>query len=85
MSASAARNAVYVGSFDPPTLGHLDIIQRGSRLFERVIVGIGVNPDKKPLFSPEERLALVTEMVSELPNVEVKCFEGAFGLIRVRV
>ena len=76
MSASAARNAVYVGSFDPPTLGHLDIIQRGSRLFERVIVGIGVNPDKKPLFSPEERLALVTEMVSELPNVEVKCFEG---------
>lgn len=76
MSESKSRNAVYVGSFDPPTLGHLDIIQRGSRLFDQLTVGIGINPDKKPLFSPDERIALVEQMVADLPNVDVKCFEG---------
>lgn len=76
MPESSTRNAVYVGSFDPPTLGHLDIIQRGSRLFDRLTVGIGINPDKKPLFSPDERIALVGEMVADLPNVDIRCFEG---------
>lgn len=76
MSESSTRNAVYVGSFDPPTLGHLDIIQRGSRLFDRLTVGIGINPDKKPLFTPDERIALVGEMVADHPNVNVRCFEG---------
>lgn len=68
--------AVYVGSFDPLTLGHLDIIERGSRIFERVTVGIGVNPDKQPLFPADERVALCSEAISHLNNVEVKKFEG---------
>ena len=57
------RHTVYVGSFDPLTLGHLDIIRRGAALFQRLIVGIGVNPDKKPLFSIDERLELTRRAV----------------------
>ncbi len=68
--------AVYVGSFDPITLGHLDIIRRGSRLFERLTVGIGVNPEKRALFSTEERLSLTKTVLADLPNVDVACFEG---------
>ena len=70
------RHAVYVGSFDPPTLGHCDIITRGAGLFHRVTVGIGINPGKTPLFSSDERLELLREIVSPLENVEVACFEG---------
>jgi len=76
MSTHTIRVAAYVGSFDPPTLGHLDIIQRGARLFDRLVVGIGINPDKQPLFSGEERTALLTRMAHDLPNVEVRCFHG---------
>ncbi len=75
MAEASNRNAVYVGSFDPPTLGHLDIIRRGARLFERVIVGIGINPEKRELFSADERVALVEEMTASLANVEVHCFQ----------
>ncbi len=71
-----ARHAVYVGSFDPPTLGHRDIISRGARLFERVTVGIGINPDKTPLFTSDERLSLLADIVAPLQNVDVACFEG---------
>ena len=70
------RHAVYDGSFDPPTHGHHDIISRGAALFQRVTVGIGINPDKTPLFSSEERLSLLREIVAPLKNVEVACFEG---------
>ena len=56
------RHAVYVGSFDPLTLGHQDVIQRGARIFEKLTVGIGINPDKKPLFSPEERLSRTSDL-----------------------
>ena len=70
------RHAVYVGSFDPPTLGHLDIIERGSRIYDRVTVGIGMNPDKVALFSSAERLALMREMISPMSNVSAMCFEG---------
>jgi pantetheine-phosphate adenylyltransferase len=70
------RRAVYVGSFDPLTLGHQDLIVRGSRLFEHLTVGIGINPDKAPLFTSEERLAMTRRVVDPLPNVEVRCFEG---------
>jgi pantetheine-phosphate adenylyltransferase len=76
MPESTVRSAVYVGSFDPPTLGHLDVIQRGSALFDRLIVGIGINPDKQPLFTAEERVQLVGQMTSRLPNVEVRSFYG---------
>ena len=73
---SPLRIAVYAGSFDPMTLGHEDIIRRGARLFDQLIVGIGINPEKQPLFSPEERRDLIGCVVSDLPNVRVTCFEG---------
>jgi len=70
------RHAMYVGSFDPVTLGHVDIIARGARLFDRLTVGIGINPGKQPLFSPEERLEMMRRVVSPWPNVDVRCFQG---------
>lgn len=68
--------AVCPGSFDPVTNGHLDIIQRGSKTFDKVIVSVLVNGSKKPLFSTEERVALLKEVTKNLPNVEVESFEG---------
>jgi pantetheine-phosphate adenylyltransferase len=68
--------AVYTGTFDPVHLGHLDIIRRGSRLFERLIVGVGDNPEKAPFFSAEERVSLLQEVVKPFPNVEVQAFDG---------
>jgi pantetheine-phosphate adenylyltransferase len=68
--------AIYPGSFDPITLGHLDIITRGSRLFERVIVLVSSNPNKVPLFSIPVRLQQIRQSVSELPNVDVDHYEG---------
>ena len=70
------KHAVYVGSFDPLTLGHVDIIKRGAKVFEKLTVGIGINPDKKPVFSPEERVELTRQVLVSLKNVEVACFEG---------
>jgi pantetheine-phosphate adenylyltransferase len=74
--ALSPRVAVYTGTFDPVHLGHLDIIQRGSRLFDRLIVGVGINPDKATLFSIEERVKLLQEVVSGFRNVEVQPFTG---------
>ena len=76
MPQSAARTAVYTGSFDPITLGHLDVIDRASRIFESIVVGVGINPDKQPMFSLEERVALVRASVAHLPNVRVELFSG---------
>ncbi len=70
------RIAVYTGSFDPITLGHLNVIERGSRLVEKLIVGIGENIEKRHLFAPLERLELVTRVTGHLGNVEVRTFEG---------
>jgi pantetheine-phosphate adenylyltransferase len=70
------NSAVYVGSFDPITLGHLDIIRRASRIFKHVTVGIGMNPDKMSLFTVDERLQLCRQSVAELANVDVRAFEG---------
>lgn len=68
--------AVYTGSFDPVTLGHLHIIERASRLFEELIIGIGINADKRSLFDIAERVDLVTQVTEELPNVRVATFDG---------
>ncbi len=68
--------AVYTGSFDPVTLGHLNVIQRGSRLFDRLIVGIGVNAEKQAMFSPEERIELIRSVTCDLPNIEIRPFYG---------
>jgi pantetheine-phosphate adenylyltransferase len=68
--------AVYTGMFDPIHLGHLDVIERGCRLFEKLIVAVGINPDKAPFFTPDERVALVSQAVAQFKNVEVRQFKG---------
>jgi len=68
--------AIYPGSFDPITNGHLDLIQRGSRMFEKLIVSILRNDSKQPLFSVEERMDMLHEVVHVYPNVEVDSFDG---------
>ena len=68
--------AIYPGSFDPVTLGHLDIIERGCRLFERVIVAVLRNPNKTPLFTVQERMAQIRQATLHLTNVEVDSFDG---------
>ncbi|MBX9624172.1 MAG: pantetheine-phosphate adenylyltransferase [Gemmataceae bacterium] len=70
------RYAVYTGTFDPVHLGHLDIIERGSRLYDRLIVGVGINPDKATLFSIDERVELLEAVARPFGNVEVRKFEG---------
>ncbi len=68
--------ALYAGSFDPLTNGHLDIITRASKLCDELVVGVIVNPSKKPMLSFEEREKLILEVTSELPNVKVGVFNG---------
>jgi pantetheine-phosphate adenylyltransferase len=70
------RVAIYPGSFDPVTNGHLDIITRGSKLFDKLIVGVLVNIDKKGLFTIDERVDLIKKVTAHLPNVEVISFNG---------
>ena len=68
--------AIYPGSFDPITNGHLDLIERGSRLFDRLIVSILRNESKRPLFSVEERMEMLREVIDVYPNVTVDSFDG---------
>jgi pantetheine-phosphate adenylyltransferase len=70
------KTAVYPGSFDPVTNGHLDIIRRSAKVFDEVIVGVLVNPQKKGLFDIEERVELIKRVVREIPNVKVESFSG---------
>jgi pantetheine-phosphate adenylyltransferase len=72
----AGRIAVFPGSFDPLTNGHVDIILRSARLFERIVVAVLVNQDKKPLFSADERVGIIREVFREYPNVEAESFDG---------
>jgi pantetheine-phosphate adenylyltransferase len=74
MTKSDSRVAVYTGSFDPITLGHLNVIERAARLVDRLIVGIGVNVEKTSLFSPVEREELVAAATEHVPNVEIHSF-----------
>jgi pantetheine-phosphate adenylyltransferase len=70
------RTAIYPGSFDPLTNGHLDVAQRAAKLFDRVIVAVAKNESKNPLFTLEEREALVKQSVAHLPNVRTDSFDG---------
>jgi pantetheine-phosphate adenylyltransferase len=70
------RRAVYTGSFDPITLGHLNVIQRSSRLVDELIVGVGLNIDKQSLFSGDERAELIRRVSAQFGNVVVKTFDG---------
>ncbi len=76
MSDNGSRIAVYPGSFDPITLGHLNVMERVSGLFDRLVIGIGINIEKRPMFEPEERGELVRNATSHLDNVEIHTFSG---------
>jgi pantetheine-phosphate adenylyltransferase len=70
------KTAVYPGSFDPITLGHLDIIKRSSKIMDEVVVGVLRNSAKNSLFSLEERVSMIRELTKDLPNVRVESFDG---------
>jgi pantetheine-phosphate adenylyltransferase len=72
------RSAVYAGTFDPPTVGHLWMIEQGALLFPRLVVGLGVNPAKSPLFPAETRLEMLRDSVRHLPNVQVESFSNRY-------
>jgi len=76
MSEPSARIAVYPGSFDPITLGHLNVMERASRLFDRLIVGVGVNIEKTAMFQPDERMELIRGATPHLANLEIHTFTG---------
>ena len=76
MSNHPPRVAIYPGSFDPLTNGHVDIIERGSRIFDEIYVAILANAEKRPLFSESERVAIIREVFKGRPNVQVETFNG---------
>jgi pantetheine-phosphate adenylyltransferase len=76
MPELSPRIAVYPGSFDPITLGHSNVIERASRLFDKLIIGVGVNIEKNPLFTPEERMELLRQSTLHVPNLEIRPFHG---------
>jgi len=76
MSQTSSRIAVLAGTFDPITLGHLDLIRRGSRLYEQLIVGIGDNPDKSSMLDAAQRLEIVHKTIGDLANVRVDRYTG---------
>ena len=73
--------AIYPGSFDPPTNGHLDLIQRGSKIFEELVVAILRNSEKTPMFSVAERLEMLRELTGDLSNVRMDTFDGSDGRV----
>jgi len=68
--------AIFPGSFDPITKGHLDVIQRGIKLFDELIIAVGRSPIKDPLFTPEERVEMIKELIGDMPGVTVESFDG---------
>ena len=70
------KKAVYPGTFDPVTYGHLDVIKRGSKIFDELIVAVGHNPFKKPIFTVKERMDMLSKNTGEIQNTRVDCFEG---------
>jgi pantetheine-phosphate adenylyltransferase len=72
----ASQLAIYAGSFDPPTNGHLDLVDRASKLFPRVVVALGQHPTRSALFTVDERMELLKKVCAPIPNVEVALFDG---------
>ena len=68
--------AIFPGSFDPITNGHLDVINRGMKLFDELIIAVGRSPVKNQLFTPEERVEMISELITDMPSVSVESFEG---------
>ncbi|MCS6987537.1 MAG: pantetheine-phosphate adenylyltransferase [Sphingomonadaceae bacterium] len=76
MGRSSPHVGIYPGTFDPITLGHMDIIRRGAKLVDRLVIGVATNPSKTPLFTLEERVAHVRRETAAIPNVEVVAFDS---------
>ncbi|MCU0960033.1 MAG: pantetheine-phosphate adenylyltransferase [Pirellulaceae bacterium] len=76
METNQLRLAVYTGSFDPITLGHLNVIRRACRLVDKLIVGVGINIEKQPLFTADERVAMIHRVIAGEHNAEVRTFTG---------
>jgi len=76
MDDSNKRLAVFPGTFDPITNGHLDVIKRGARLFDELVVAVGENPEKPALLGPEERADIIRRTVADIPNVRVETYSG---------
>ncbi|RMF39434.1 MAG: pantetheine-phosphate adenylyltransferase [Planctomycetota bacterium] len=74
--STGSRIAVYTGSFDPVTLGHLNVIERAAGLFDELVIGVGINTEKRPLFDPQERVQLLQSVVQGMSNVRVEMFDG---------
>jgi pantetheine-phosphate adenylyltransferase len=75
-NSKGKRTAVYAGSFDPVTLGHVDVISRAVKLFDRLVIAIGRNQAKPPLFTIDERMSMISEVCRKWPSVEVRSFTG---------
>ena len=76
MANRQGKLAVYPGTFDPITNGHLDVIHRGAKLFDRLVVAVGQNPEKPPLLAQAERAEIISQVVADIPNVRVETFTG---------
>ncbi|MEY4630242.1 MAG: hypothetical protein RIQ81_362 [Pseudomonadota bacterium] len=74
--SNRGRTAIYAGSFDPVTLGHVDVISRAAKLFDRLVIAIGRNQSKPPLFSVDERIEMISQVCKKWPHVEVRSFTG---------
>jgi len=76
MMTRKSVRAIFPGSFDPITNGHLDVISRGMKLFDELIIAVGRSPVKNQLFTPEERVEMISELITDMPSVSVESFEG---------
>ena len=74
--ARSITRAVFPGQFDPITNGHLDVIKRGAKLFDEVIVGVGINPDKREMFTLDERVEMISKLLRDIPGTRVESFAG---------
>ena len=74
--AKVVRRCVFPGQFDPITNGHLDVIRRGAKLFDEMIVAVGVNPDKREMFTLDERVTMIRELLKQIPNAKAEKYEG---------
>src|SRR5579862_7595256 len=76
MPQGSRKRAVFPGQFDPITNGHLDVIRRGVALFDELVIGVGINPDKREFFTIDERVTMIRSLIHEIPGVKVEKYTG---------